>query len=172
MSIAKAHQILYQAKDLTQIDFKSYLQDLRSGLIGSYKFETDKVRLDFQAEPVNVSLEIAVTCGLVVNELVTNSLRYAFPQDRRGVIRVRLFTDEEQFIHLHIGDDGVGFSDNFDFKHVTSLGTRLVTNLVQRQLKGTLDVDIQGNPEFRICFNNMTPRHLALSKKFAGPARH
>jgi two-component sensor histidine kinase len=172
MSMAKAHQMLYQAKDLTQIDFKSYLQDLSSGLIGSYKFETNKVRLDFQAEPVNVSLEIAVTCGLVVNELITNSLKYAFPQDRRGVIRIRLFTDGEQFIHLHIGDDGVGFADNFDFKNVKSLGTRLVTNLVQRQLKGTLDVDIQGSPEFRICFKNVPPRHLALSKKFAGPARH
>jgi PAS domain S-box-containing protein len=170
MSMAKAHQMLYQAKDLTRIDFKSYLQDLSSGLIRSYKFEADKVRLDFQAEAVDVSLETAVTCGLVVNELMTNSLKYAFPQNRRGVIRIRLFTDEEQFIHLHIGDDGVGFTDNFDFKHLSTLGTRLVTNLVQRQLKGTLDVDIQGSPEFRICFKNVPPRHLALGKKFAGPA--
>jgi PAS domain S-box-containing protein len=170
MSMAKAHQMLYQASDLTRIDFKSYLQDLSSGLIRSYKFEPDKVRLDFQVETVNVSLETAVTCGLVVNELITNSLKYAFPENCHGVIRIRLFTEGDQFIHLYIGDDGVGFSDNFDFNHATSLGIRLITNLVQRQLKGTLEVGIQGSPEFRIRFKNVPPRHLQLSKKFAHSA--
>ena len=160
MSMAKAHQMLYQAKDLTRIDFKSYLHELGTSLIRSYKFEADRIELDFQAEPVAVSLEIAITCGLVVNELITNSLKYAFPEKRNGTIRIRMSTEKNQFIHLCIGDDGVGFADDFDFKRVTSLGARLITNLVQRQLKGTLEVDIHENPEFRIRFKNVHPRSL------------
>jgi PAS domain S-box-containing protein len=160
MSMAKAHQMLYQAKDLTRIDFKSYLYELASGLIRSYKFETDRISLDFKAEPVSVSLDIAVTCGLVVNELITNSLKYAFPDKRSGVIRIRMTTEIDQYIRLCIGDDGAGFRDNFDFKSMKSLGGRLVTNLVQRQLKGTLEVQSHENPEFGICFKNVPPRRL------------
>jgi two-component sensor histidine kinase len=154
MSMAKAHQMLYQTKDLTRIDFKAYLYELTSGLIESYKSMADKVLLDFQAEPVAVSLDTAITCGLVVNELISNSLKYAFPGNRGGVIRMQLFKDADHYIHLNIGDDGVGFAEDFDMKHVTSLGVQLITNLVKRQLKGTLDVDTHNNPEFRICFDS------------------
>jgi two-component sensor histidine kinase len=155
ISMAKAHQMLYQAKDLTRIDFKAYLYDLSSGLIESYKSTTEKVQLNFQAEQIAVSLDIAVTCGLVVNELISNSLKYAFPANRNGVIRMRLLEGEDQLICLCIGDDGVGFPENFDLKRVSSLGVRLITNLVERQLKGTLEVDIHGSPEFRIYFKNI-----------------
>lgn len=87
--------------------------------------------------------------------MISNSLKYAFPTNRSGVIRMRLLEGEEQLICLCIGDDGVGFPENFDFKRVSSLGVRLITNLVERQLKGTLEVDIHGSPEFRICFKNI-----------------
>ena len=152
ISMAKAHQMLYQSKDLTCIDFKSYLHELSAGLMSNYMSISDKVRLDFDAEPIDVTLDTAIICGLVVNELISNSLKYAFPGDRQGVIKVRLFTDADQFIHLTIGDDGVGFADNFDIKRVSSLGVQLITNLVERQLKGRLEVDMQGHPEFRILF--------------------
>jgi two-component sensor histidine kinase len=152
ISMAKAHQMLYQSKDLTCIDFKSYLHELSAGLMSNYMSISDKVRLDFDAEPIDVTLDTAIICGLVVNELISNSLKYAFPGDRQGVIKIRLFTDADQFIHLTIGDDGVGFADNFDIKRVSSLGVQLITNLVERQLKGRLEVDMQGHPEFRILF--------------------
>jgi two-component sensor histidine kinase len=155
MSIARAHQMLYQTKDLTHIDFKTYLYELSSSLLRSYQSVADKVHLDFQAEPVAVSLDVATTCGLVVNELISNSLKYAFPENRQGTIWMRLFTDTDQLIHLCVGDDGNGFPENFSIKHITSLGFRLITNLVERQLQGTLEIDIHGNPEFRICFKNV-----------------
>jgi two-component sensor histidine kinase len=97
---------------------------------------------------------------LVVNELITNSLKYAFPDKRSGVIRIRMTMEINQYIRLCIGDDGAGFGDNFDFKSITSLGARLVTNLVQRQLKGTLEVQSHVNPEFHIRFKNVPPRRL------------
>jgi two-component sensor histidine kinase len=154
ISMAKAHQMLYQSKDLTCIDFRSYLHELSAGLMSNYMSTADKVRLDFDAEPVDVTLDNAITCGLVVNELISNSLKYAFPKDRKGVIKIRLFMDGDQFIHLCIGDDGMGFADNFDIKQVSSLGIKLITNLVERQLKGTLEVNIHKHPEFHISFKN------------------
>jgi two-component sensor histidine kinase len=152
--MAKAHQMLYQTTDLTRIDFMSYLQDLSIGLIKSYQSVADKVHLDFHGESVAVSLDTAITCGLVVNELISNSLKYAFPENHRGGIRMRMFMDADQFIHLHYGDDGVGFAENFDIKRTSSLGSQLITNLVERQLKGKLEVSIHEHPEFRICFKN------------------
>jgi two-component sensor histidine kinase/PAS domain-containing protein len=154
MSMAKAHQMLYQTTDLTCIDFMSYLQDLSIGLIKSYQSLADKVHLDFHGESVDVSLDTAITGGLVINELISNSLKYAFPENNRGEIRMRMFMDAEQFIHLHYGDDGVGFAENFDIKRASSLGSQLITNLVERQLKGKLEVGIHEHPEFRICFKN------------------
>jgi PAS domain S-box-containing protein len=146
-SIALVHERLYQARDLAQVPFPSYLRSLAAELLrthGAMEF----VRIDVADSDVSLPVDVAIPCALIVNELLTNALKHAFPAEQRGRIEVTLERDETGFISLAVADEGIGLPLGFDFRSSRTLGLRLVGMLVA-QLGGTVEVQRIGGT--RVC---------------------
>jgi len=142
-SMALVHERIYRSKDFSSIDFGEYLRDLSQQLFDSYLVNTDRIAFSVSGDPeVVLGVNEAIPCGLIVNELVSNSLKHAFPANASGVISIdfHLMKDmESAWISLAVADNGVGLPDGFDFRDTGSLGLQLVSMLV-RQLGGRLSV--------------------------------
>ena len=136
--MAMIHEQLYQSPDLARIDLGEYLQNLLNNLFLSYRNSTQKIASQMDLEPAMVNLETAVPCGLLVNELIVNSFKHAFPDGRSGEIQLTLTADNDGKYHLTIGDNGVGLPPDFDWQSSPSLGLRLV-RILARQLRATIE---------------------------------
>jgi PAS domain S-box-containing protein len=150
-SMALIHEKLYQSQTLAEIDFGEYVRSLVSDLFRSYRRNFTTIQLEVQTDEVSLELDLAVSCGLILNELMTNALKYAFPDDRNGKICIALRTTPERMLTLRVADDGVGLPEDLDLSKTKSLGLQLVNNLVS-QLDGTLEVDTSAGAEFCISF--------------------
>ncbi len=147
-SMALIHEKLYGSQDLAQIDFAEYVRNLATFLFRSYQIYADTVKLDVVADaPVRLTIDTAIPCGLIVNELISNALKHAFPQRRGGTIRVTLGKLDDGKLRLRVSDDGVGLAQTIDVAQTQSLGLQLVKTLVD-QLGGTLDVTRNGGTQF------------------------
>jgi len=166
-SIALVHEKLYRAEDLANIDFAQYIQDLTVYLFDSYNINSSQVKLKVQVEKVNIDVETAIPCGLIVNELVSNALKHAFPADlasgaapqRTGEIQVKLeqaiaSPTEVGATHsyiLTVRDNGVGLPTDFNPETTKTLGLTLVRGLVS-QIRGSMEIDGNQGTEFRVAF--------------------
>ncbi len=150
-SMALIHEKLYQSDNLAQVNFREYLHSLVPSLLRSYHHSGGAISLQLDAEDIPLPLESAIPCGLIVNELVTNALKYAFPGERSGTLRVELHRNAEQMNLLLVADDGVGLPPGLDVHHASSLGLQLVNSLVA-QLEGSLACDCQAGAAFVISF--------------------
>jgi two-component sensor histidine kinase len=150
-SISLVHEKLYRAGDLARIDFCDYLLALTKGLTDGWKGTGGPVDVAVEAEGVQLSVDTAIPCGLIVTELVTNALKHAFPDAASGSIRVVAAYEPVGWLKLIVQDDGVGLSENLDFRRPGSLGLELVGSLV-RQLGAKLEIGRGGGTSFRIDF--------------------
>ena len=151
-TMALVHEKLYQSKDLSNLNLKDYMGDLANALLGSYQLSGDRISLKLDVETISVSIDTATPCGLIINELMSNSLKHAFPGDRRGEVSLVLHQSEKGEIDMRFSDNGIGLPKGFDFKNTRSLGLTLVRNLSVKQLKGTVEVRTEHPTEFRIKF--------------------
>lgn len=138
-SMALIHEMLYQQPDLPRIPFTSYVRVLGESLARSHGVEEDRVALFVETEgdrDLVLSVETAVPCGLLLNEILSNSLKHAFPLGRRGTIRV-VFASEHDVYRIVVSDDGVGLPADFEERRRASLGTKLIDRLVD-QLRGSM----------------------------------
>ncbi|ACL15473.1 response regulator [Methanosphaerula palustris] len=155
-TMALVHEFLYGSRDLSQINFGQYLQDLVPKLIQSLGGSTP-VKVLYEVDQALLPLEIAVPCGLIVNELVTNSLKYAFPIDRpipadtdqACTITVSFMQTQDGFI-LSVGDNGAGLPERFDWTTTKTLGFQLVRALACHQLRGRVDLEERDGTRFTI----------------------
>jgi two-component sensor histidine kinase len=139
------HEKLYQSQDLSNLGMREDLGDLARTILASYKNSAARIVLDLDIESVSFSIDHAIPCGLVINELMTNSLKYAFPEEMSGRIGISLRMSPGDEVTLCYKDNGIGFPDGFDPMKATSLGLRVVHNLVKKQLLGTLEfIAVQG----------------------------
>ena len=146
------HEKLYRAKDIDRIDFISYMQSLTRNLRSSYASSSTRISLNINAEPINVNIDTAIYCGLIVNEIVSNAYKYAFPQGRSGQIMIEFSRDETNSYTLIIRDNGVGIDEMIDLKHAKNLGLQLVYSLVTDQLKGKVTLENFHGTLFKISF--------------------
>jgi PAS domain S-box-containing protein len=156
-SMALIHAQLYESEDLSRIDFAQYLVNLSTTLLRSYGDMAALVSLKMDAEPVLLGIGTAIPCGLIVNELVSNCLKHAFPEGRHGHIWVGLHRNhenEENEYVLSVRDDGVGLPETLDYRMSRSLGLRLITNLAETQLRGKLEIRTQGGTEVNLVFQD------------------
>lgn len=149
-SIALIHQRLYQSEGLTLIDMRGYIEELIGYLTGC--FDTAN-RLNFQREVDDIRLDVnqAVPFGLILNEAITNSIKYAFPDSRPGLIKIILRQTKENEYLLVIADNGVGLPSNFNIDANNSMGVSLIKGL-SRQLNGTLEIQNQDGLTLKIVF--------------------
>ncbi|NYB51922.1 MAG: PAS domain S-box protein [Methanobacteriaceae archaeon] len=157
-SMAMVHEKLYQSRDLTKINVPGYVKNLISDLFYSYAIKEGEVESIIDIENITFNMETAIPCGLIINELVSNSLKYAFTPGMKGKIVVSLQSKSEKF-ELIIADNGIGFPKTIDFKNTKSLGLQLVNSLV-RQLDGEIKLDSGHGTKFTIKFAelNYKPR--------------
>lgn len=139
-SMAIVHEELYQAKDLANIEFSHYIRSLALYLYHAYAVNPDVIALRIDAQKIVLPVDKAIPCGLVLNEVISNALKYAFPDGRSGDIQIA-FYEEHDRKWLRIRDNGIGLPTQVNVEHPTSLGLNLVTDLVRKQLQGTIAVD-------------------------------
>jgi PAS domain S-box-containing protein len=151
-SIALVHEKLYRSDDLANIDFSQYILDLTAHLLGSYNTHTNRIKLRTQADNISLNIDKAIPCGLIINELVSNALKYAFPHDSVGEICIELRRITGETITLTVKDNGMGLPEDFDLQKTKTLGLRLIQGLVS-QLNGTLEMNNQHGANFKITLN-------------------
>ncbi|WP_049559110.1 PAS domain S-box protein [Limnoraphis robusta] len=150
-SMALIHEQLYQSTDLGQVNFGDYIHRLVDNLFFSLGDTQGLVKSIVDVEPIKINLETAIPCGLLINELITNSLKHAFPHGRSGEVYVELYKDLEQKLHLKVQDNGVGISSNLDWENLTSLGLKLV-QILSKQLRATLNRNFSQGTSFELIF--------------------
>jgi len=150
-SMALIHETLYQSKDLLKIDFQEYIESLTNSLSRSYTVPGVSVFVDVNVENVVLDLETAVPCGLIINELVSNSLKHAFhDKEETGIIDIDFVITDGSY-DLRVADNGVGLPSDFDLERGTSMGLEIVTILID-QLEGTLSAYDDDGAVFQIQF--------------------
>jgi two-component sensor histidine kinase len=141
-AMALIHERLYQSSDLAKIDFSGYVRSLTGHLLRSYKINANAIRLNLEVDPVPMNLDVAIPCGLIINELVSNSFKYAFPQSKEGEIKVRFSEEGGRILNLVVSDNGIGYPIDRNPEESDSLGLKLVRTLTE-QLGGTLHYQSQ-----------------------------
>ncbi|HSM83551.1 MAG TPA: PAS domain S-box protein [Nodosilinea sp.] len=134
-AMALVHEKLYKSQDLARIDLADYIQSLAYSLLETYRTGSHRIALRLEIEPYSLDIETALPCGLMLTELLSNSLKYAFPDGRPGEIAILSSVDPDHQISLQVQDNGVGLPDGFDLQQMSSLGLSLVQNLA-KQIKG------------------------------------
>ncbi len=154
-SMALVHEKFYQSEELSEINFGEYVEKLCQYLYQSYGDKTDRVKVEIKGDSLGLDMDTAMPCGLLINEIVSNSYKYAFPGDSRGTITIQITRDGKKATLL-IGDDGVGLPDGFEVESSESLGMQLIQALTS-QLDGELKVSRLKGTTFEVTFTY--PRH-------------
>jgi PAS domain S-box-containing protein len=144
------HAKLYESSDLVRVDFGAFARDLGTILLRAYAPNPSAIHLRVSAGQADLDVDTLVPCSLIVNELLANAIKHAFPSGASGTVTIAL-THQDGAYTLRVADDGIGFPDALDFRHTKSLGLRLVNMLVE-QLDGTIELLNKGGAEFTIRF--------------------
>jgi PAS domain S-box-containing protein len=147
-TMARIHEELYRSKDLARIDFANYIQGLATNLVRSFG---SGIKLTVDIKDIYFGIDTAIPCGLIINELVSNCLKYAFQEEKQGEIEIGLRTGGDDQFTLSVRDNGVGIPADLDFQNTNSLGLKLV-NTLAKQLKGTIQLDRDSGTAFAITF--------------------
>jgi PAS domain S-box-containing protein len=150
-SIAIVHERLYQSPSFNDINVKGYLKKLIDDIINTYGVAWT-IKTNLNIDDINLNIDTIIPLGLIINELITNCVKYAFPQ-KEGIINIKLKSLPEQ-LELTIADDGIGIPEDFDIENIKTLGLQLVTNLTD-QIDGQIEIDRSHGTEFKITFNEL-----------------
>jgi two-component sensor histidine kinase len=137
-SMALIHENLLQSKSLVKIDFARYIKTLAVHLFHSYRVDMNRVGLKVDAKCIFLEIDAVISLGLIVNELVSNSLKHAFPDGREGEIRIRFLRNKKRKFLLEVSDNGAGIPEGLDIHKTKTLGMRLVRALT-KQIEGTIE---------------------------------
>lgn len=156
-AMALVHEQLYQSHDLNQVNFGDYIERLIVNIFCSWSNNLETVHPVIQAEAIYLNLETAIPCGLLLNELVINALKHAFPDKDIGTISINLYQDEQKKNHLIVSDNGIGFPTTVDWRCHASLGLRLV-QVLTKQLHGSIEMDIHNGTTIHLTFGELDYR--------------
>jgi two-component sensor histidine kinase len=163
-SLSLVHDKLFEAKDLSKISLKDYIEDLAQALLASYHGTNKRISVTVDVENVFLSLDSITSCGLIINELVSNSLKYAFPDEKAGNIRIALQSTAKGEMELRISDSGIGLPEGLNFENPKTLGLKLVRGLAEDQLRGKIELKGEKRSDFLITFKETTglSKHTGL----------
>jgi PAS domain S-box-containing protein len=149
-SMALIHERLYQSADLKRIDFGEYIRTLANDLYHTYVMDTSLIKLNIDVDDLRLDINTSIPLGLIVNELVTNSLKHAFPEGKSGEIDIIFHKQDKNYL-LEVKDNGIGFPEDIDYKNTDSLGLQLVNNLTE-QIEGKIEFNNKSGTSFKIIF--------------------
>ncbi|MBY0474504.1 MAG: PAS domain S-box protein [Nitrosomonas sp.] len=150
-SMALIHQILYQSQDFSRVDFSSFIDSLVNNLLVSYTPETSKIKTKIETDEILIPINISIPLGLLLNELCTNAIKYAFPGNRSGTIQINLKHHNSNQLLIRISDNGIGISDDFDIENTPTLGLQLV-QLLSEQISAELTIHRRNPTSFTLIF--------------------
>jgi PAS domain S-box-containing protein len=150
-SMALIHERLYRSQDLAHVDFAEYVRRLADDLYNAYKISNEEIVLDVDVDVPPMSIDIAIPCGLLINELMSNAFKHAFAEATHGDLRVALHRIDDNTNMLVVADTGALFPGGLDFRTTTSFGLQLVNTLVE-QLNGEIELKTDRRTEFTITF--------------------
>lgn len=136
-SMAKIHEMLYKSKDMSKINFADYVFELATTLISSTKRITHNIKLKIDIKDVYFTINTAIPVGLLINEIITNSVKHGFKENKKGEITISIAEKNNKNLEMRIGDNGIGYANNFVPENLNSLGFQLIISLVN-QLNGTI----------------------------------
>ena len=149
-SMAFIHESLYQTTDFSKINFSEYITSLSKNLVHSYGVYDNLVDLKLSLEEVSLNLDLSIPCGLILNELVSNSLKYAFSDNKKGIIKIELFEKNDE-VNLIVEDNGLGLPKEINYKETDSLGLQLVMTLTE-QINGSIRLENKQGAKYTITF--------------------
>jgi len=158
-SMALIHQRLYDSSDLKRIDFGDYIKTLANEMFHTYVTDSSRIKLNLNVEDVMLDINTAIPLGLILNELLTNSMKYAFPSSelsnkfnstKKGNINVNLLKNKKGYV-LSVEDDGIGFPENINLENTDSLGLQLINSLTN-QINGKIRLKRNNGTSFKIDF--------------------
>jgi PAS domain S-box-containing protein len=152
MSMALLHEKLYRSEDMFHLDIAEYISNLAGHLSMIYETEARNVEISTDVHVRDLDIDTAIPCGLIISEIVSNSLKYAFPETREGRIEIRMNEDADGTITIGVSDNGVGLPPGLDIRQSPSLGTHLIRMLAENQLGGTLDIETGNGVVYTISF--------------------
>ena len=154
-SMSLIHQKLYQNEQFTEVDSKDYIENLCLSLFNSYNVESERINLETHIESIQLDVDTMIPIGLILNELITNALKYAFSRQTEGTVQVVL-QNKNAHLHLSVKDNGIGLPQTFDENRSTSMGYQLINDFV-RKLRGTLEINSQNGTHVSIEFPYIKP---------------
>jgi two-component sensor histidine kinase len=149
-SMSYIHESLYQTKNFSSINFKDYIDNLITNLVYSYRVGSNVI-INKDIQDIDLPLDYAIPCGLILNELVTNALKYAYPNNKKGMVNISILKNNENLIEMYIADNGIGLPKDFSIESTETLGLSLVHTLVD-QIDGKLSVKNEVGTKFLIIF--------------------
>ncbi len=168
-SMALIHEILFRSRDLAKIDFAEYIKNISVQIFRLYGAYSRKISLETNVKNIMLDVDTAISCGLIVTELVTNSLKYAFGEAREGSIYIEFSNDNASTLTLIVRDNGIGFPKEIDFQNNDSLGLKLVIALA-KQLSGTVELDGSSGTTFKVTF--VHDKHKERKDGHDAPSNH
>ena len=154
-SMALVHEKIYYSEDLANIRLRDYVNDLASDLFKSYNLSSENVEFKMEVEDISIGIDTSISCGLIINELLSNSLKHAFPENRKGEIKVNIRSAKESEIEMVYSDNGIGLPESFDFRKSTGFGFRMIVDLVEYKLMGNIELIQDGGTIFQIRFKEI-----------------
>jgi signal transduction histidine kinase/HPt (histidine-containing phosphotransfer) domain-containing protein len=154
-AMALVHEVLYKSGEFAQINMNEYLNNLTRGLLRTYQDDNKIIKINTNINEISINIDTAIPCGLIFNELLSNSLKYAFPAYPEGEINITVNRSNNGYLELTYADNGIGLPDNFDLEHSDSLGLKLVNGLAKSQLQGEIDLVQDQGTKFKIRFKEL-----------------
>lgn len=153
-TMSLAHEMLYKTRNLSRINLRDYIAGLVRLVEASFRGPSQRVEIRQSVDDEPALIDVAIPCGLIVNELLSNALKHAFPDNRKGVVEVGLHRVEEHLFQLTIADNGVGLPPDFDITASPTLGVQLVQQIVKRQLGGSIELEADGGVRWTMRFRD------------------
>lgn len=157
-SMALVHQKLYQSSDLSRIDLKEYIIDLVWLIQSSYANLKDHIVFRLDLDAIHVLIDTAISCGVILNELISNAFKHAFPDNAEGIIHIALKKTDTTGILLCFRDNGIGVPDNYDITNCNTLGMKTVIGIGEDQLNGEIKIKLENGFSFELEFQNILNR--------------
>lgn len=150
-AMSAVHEALYESDSLSRIDLREYLSRIAKSIVSNYAGHDGKIKLDIKSDDISLDIRKASPLGLILNEIVTNSMKYGFVEKSTGKVYIRLKKTDSS-VEVTVGDDGVGLPAGLDLNATTTLGLKLVRILAEDQLDGSIDLDNTNGARFTIRF--------------------
>lgn len=150
-SIALIHEKLYRSENLSEITLAQYIPHIATSLFSTYRIDSEQITLHTEIADIPLDVDTAILCGLIINELVSNALKYAFREEQTGRISIEISLIDQRITQIILSDDGTGLPDSFNLAETTSIGLKLVKDIVE-QLEGTLTISNEQGTHFKITF--------------------